>query len=374
MITKKKKILLMYISLNSGHHRASLAIEKAIRSVDPNTEILNINAFSYTNPILEKIVNKAYMGVIKRKPQIWEYLYDNPKVIKNTLGIRDLIHRLNSPKLKDLIDEFNPTAIACTQAFPCGMIADLKKTYDLSIPLFAVLTDFYPHFYWHYDTVDTYVVPSEKTLSRLVENDVDAGKIKVLGIPIDPKFAIKCDKEAVISQLGLSKDLPIVLMMGGGQGLGPIEEMITALEGVRRKLQLLIVSGMNKKLEKRLQRLKNKFRHKVLLFGYVDFINDLMDVSDFIITKPGGLTTSEALAKCLPMVIVDPIPGQEAKNARFLVEEGLALQADKPGDVGHIVEKLAGDTKRLSRMRQAAMKYSRPNAAYEVAKLIVDKK
>src|SRR3989338_2987771 len=122
-----KRILLMYISYNSGHHRSSIAIERALKMLQPQTEVLNINGFNYTNPILERVINRTYMSVIKRKPQIWDYLYDNPKVFKKVQALRDFIHNMNFEKLQALLDDFKPDAIVCTQAFTCGMIADLKS-------------------------------------------------------------------------------------------------------------------------------------------------------------------------------------------------------------------------------------------------------
>ena len=140
-----KRVLLLYISNNSGHHRATLAIQEALYLLSPDLRIMNINCFNYTNPVLEKVINSTYNKVIKIKPEVWEYLYDNPKIVKRSQKLRSMIHKFNSKKLKKLIKKFNPEAIACTQAFPCGMIADFKKTYNLEIRLVGVLTDYYPH-------------------------------------------------------------------------------------------------------------------------------------------------------------------------------------------------------------------------------------
>ncbi|GAG10353.1 unnamed protein product, partial [marine sediment metagenome] len=164
----KKKILLMYISNDSGHHRATLAIEKIFHLRDKDIETLNVNSFNYTNPVLEKIINKTYMSVINRKPEFWGYLYDNPRILKKTRRLRESIHRHNTEKLKNLIDAFRPDAVICTQAFPCGMVADYKKTFNVKLKLFAVLTDYAPHSYWIYDTVDAYFVPSQETGQRLI--------------------------------------------------------------------------------------------------------------------------------------------------------------------------------------------------------------
>ena len=125
-----KRVLLMYISYNSGHHRASIAIEKALKTLAPDTKVLNNNGFNYTNPILERVINRTYMSVIKRKPQLWDYLYDNPKVFKKTQALRDFIHNMNFDKLQGLLADFKPDAVVCTQAFPCGMVQSRPRRFN----------------------------------------------------------------------------------------------------------------------------------------------------------------------------------------------------------------------------------------------------
>ena len=195
-----KRIILMYISEISGHHSATLAIEKALKILDPRTEVLNINAFNYTNPISEKIVNRIYMGVIKRTPRIWEYLYDNPKVAKKIEKLKKNVHKFNSPKLKNLFDKFNPDAVVCAQAFPCGMVADFKQAYNSNLTLVAVLTDYIPHSYWIYDLVDYYITPAPEVTERLIKKGAPAEKIKTLGIPFDPKFNQPMPKHKIIQK------------------------------------------------------------------------------------------------------------------------------------------------------------------------------
>ncbi len=229
MIKANKRILLMYISISSGHHRASLALEQAIKEINPSSQILNINCLKYINPLLEKIINRAYMGVIRNTPELWDYLYDNPKVLKNVQKIRDFIHRFNSKKLKILLDKFSPDIIACTQAFPCGIVADYKKYFNFNVPLIGILTDHAPHSYWVYDSVDFYIVPSQRSKDKFISEGVLAEKINVWGIPIDPKFEKYIDRDRVLNKLQFSSKMPTVLIMGGGQGLGPIKEIVWAI-------------------------------------------------------------------------------------------------------------------------------------------------
>lgn len=367
-----KRILLMYISNNSGHHQAARAIEETLHLISPNIAVRNINCFNYTNPMLEKFINGIYNNLIKNTPEVWDYLYDNPGIVRRTKKLRRLIHKFNSKKLKKLIDDFKPDAVCCTQAFPCGMVADFKKTYGLNIPLVGVLTDYAPHSYWIYDNIDAYVVPCEQTKNRFIKNGIDRNKIHVFGIPINPRFGNTYDKELILKESCLEKDVPIVLIMGGSQGLGPIEDLIFAINTIEENLQVIVVCGTNHKLKKWLEKRKNFFRKKMAIFGYVKEIDMLMEISDFIVSKPGGLTTAEALSKGLPIVIINPLPGQEAKNAEFLLREKVAVMAKSPLDAAIFIEELLADPARLNRMKEAAQRHARPKAAEKTAKLLLN--
>ncbi|MFH1778782.1 MAG: glycosyltransferase [Candidatus Omnitrophota bacterium] len=362
----------MYISINSGHHKAALALEKALEILDPSVEVLSINSLNYTNPLVEKVINKTYMGVIKNRPEVWEYLYDNPKVFRNISKLRDLIHRFNSGKLKTLLDDFKPDVIACTQAFPCGIVADYKASFGLDIPLMGVLTDCAPHSYWVFDSVDYYVVHSEATMNKLIENGISRERIRIFGIPIDPKFANKLNTGSIMTKLGIDKSIPTILIMGGGQGLGPIAEMVFSLNKISRPIQMLIVAGTNGRLFNWLESRSRNFRMRSFIFGYASNIDELMSVATLIITKPGGLTISEAMSKSLPMVIIRPIPGQEAKNTEYLLKEGVAIKADSPRDAGILTEALLNQPAKLEQMRQNARRIAKPNSAIEIAKLILE--
>ncbi len=367
-----KNIALMYISEVSGHHSATLAIEKSIKTLDPNAQILNINAFKYTNPISEKVVNQIYTTVIKRTPKLWDMVYDNPKVKKRLDKIKNIIHKMNSPKFKHLFGKFRPDAVICTQAFPCGMVADYKKSYGINVPLIAVLTDFVPHSYWVYDTVDCYVTPSEEIAAKLVEKGVPGHKVRALGIPFDNKFNANVEKQKVYQKMGLQENVPIVLIMGGGQGLGPIKTIVKSLEQAKTCFQEVIITGTNRKLYKALKKRSKKSSKKVSVLGYVNNINELMSIASMIITKPGGITTSEALSKKLPMLILKPIPGQEENNTAFLTKKEAAIRIEDPKEVHLIVDELLANPHKLKHISEAAGKISKPNASIDIARLVLN--
>jgi len=369
---RPKRIILMYISEVSGHRSATMAVEKAIKSLSPGCEIMNINAFNYTNPISEKVINRIYMEVIKYTPKVWDYLYDNPKVAKALERIKKRVHKSNSPKLRKLFEGFKPDVVVCSQAFPCGMVADYKRVYNSSLPLVAVLTDYIPHSYWVYDTVDYYITPSQEVSERLARKGIPAAKIKSYGIPFDHKFNQKTDKDEIFRRLGIDPGKPVILIMGGGQGLGPIKTIVRSLERSRHDIQELIVTGTNKKLHSSLKRKIKDYKKNIHLFGFVQNIHELMQVSKIIISKPGGVTTAEVLSSGLPMVIVKPIPGQEANNTDFLTSKGAAVKVDDPEKISFVIDDLLGDENKLERLKVSAAGIAKPEASMDIAKLILN--
>jgi len=366
-----KRIILMYISEVSGHRCATMAIEKAIKELHPEAQIMNINAFNYTNPISEKVINRIYMEVIKRTPKIWDYLYDNPSVVKSLENIKRHIHKSNSPKLKKLFDSFNPDLVVCTQAFPCGMVADYKKAYGVNLPLVAVLTDYIPHSYWVYDAVDYYITPSEEVSERLEKKGVKPSKIRSYGIPFDTKFNQKLNSADILTKLKLNPHKPVILIMGGGQGLGPIKTIVKSLEKSEYDLQELIVTGTNKKLFRSLKRQIRHLHKDIQLFGFVQNIHELMHISKVIISKPGGVTTAEVLSMGLPMVIVKPIPGQEVNNTNFLTQKSAAVEVDEPKEVYRVIDDLLKNKAKLERLKSSGLKIAKPGASMDIAKLIL---
>src|SRR5208283_2598020 len=286
MNIKHKRVLLMYISQVSGHRQGAVAISKSLKSLDPDCEVLSINGFGYTYPVMEKIINTAYMGVIKRAPKIWEYLYDNSKVIKLYEKWKQSIHKSSHKKLKPLIDEFKPDVVVCTQAFPCGMVADYKKTHQLGLTVIGVLTDYAPHLYWLHEGVDYYVVPSQEARERYVKEGIPERNIKTFGIPIRMKFAEHADPRHIAKKLGLDLNIPTILIMGGGQGLGPMKEAVKSLVRLERSLQLIVIFGTNAKLVNWIKKIKRRTAKKIIFYDYAGNVDELMGVSTLIVSKP----------------------------------------------------------------------------------------
>jgi len=365
------RVLLMYITMFSGHYRASLAVERAVRQLEPRADILTIDAFQYFNPVLARLVDRTYMSVLHTAPGIWGYLYDHPTIARRSRAFQRWLHRYDAPKLREVLDEFQPTVIACTQAFPCGVAADYKQAVGLTTPLYAVLTDFIPHHYWVHPAVDGYLVGSEAARTWLERAGIPRARLHATGIPIDPVFAEASDGAPWRQRLGVDPHEPIVLVMGGGQGLGPIEEVVTALDALPQPFQLVVITGVNAKLYRRLTKAAPQLARRVVVLGHVHVVHELMSLASLIVTKPGGLTTAEALAKRLPMIIVDPIPGQEVKNTQFLLDHEAAVRAQRWDAVPGLVAELLADPKRLAALAAAAGTVGRPRSALDIARVLL---
>ena len=370
----RKKALLLYISKFSGHYRAAEALEAAFAKMPAEVEVTKINALDYTNPILGRVINRAYLEIIKKKPEIWEHMYDNPEVMKKTQKAREALHRFNMAKMGRLMKKYSPDTVYCTQAFPCGMVSDYKKKCSGNITLVGVLTDHAPHSYWLHDEVDYYVVPSQETASRLEEKGVEKDKIRVYGIPVDPSFGVKQERRKILSSLGLETGRPTVLIMGGSQGLGAIEEaVISLMSDTVHNYQLIVIAGSNKKLFRKLERVSRKSSFNgIKLFPYIKNVDALMDASDVVVTKAGGMTTSEALVKGLPMVIVAPIPGHERMNTDYIVSKGAAVEVKDIASLHEKLNELFDDPEKLKEMAANATRIARPESALDAALLLFE--
>ena len=368
-----KKALIFYI-FSAGHFHAANAIERGLLEAGEDIDVKKVDVLSYTNPILEKILNRVYLRMIKKRPEVWGHIYDNPDVLKKTKTARETFHKLNRSKIKKLLEFYAPDVIYCTQAFPCGMVAEYKRSSGNNVPLIGVMTDYAPHSYWLYDEVDLYVVPSDRTAHMLQEKGVSRDKIRVYGIPVDPKFKRKNNVSCIREQMGFSVESPMILIMGGSQGLGAVEDVVRSLSAdTRHGYQMVVVTGANKKLYSKLKKLKEKNGENICVLSFVENIDELMEASDLIVTKAGGMTIAEAMVKGLPMLIVDPIPGHEQMNTDYLVEKGAAIEIKDYNKIHERMNELFDSKDMLDKMKNNMKMLSKPDSALDIAKLVFER-
>ncbi len=368
-----RRILFLYLTKHSGHYAAAVAVEEALRRLDPSMESMLLDSFSHANPVLSKVTLRAYLAMLKAAPEIWEFMYDNPEFKERTKAIRNILNRGNSRKLQRLIAEFRPHAVVCTQAFACGVLASWKrKTGNTTPRLIGVLTDYVAHRYWADDMVDLYIAPNDETRDTLVSQGVLPERVAVRGIPVSDQYQRPVDKAALLKRMNLKPDLPKILLMGGSLGLGPMKSVIRKLDRLPQPFEIIAITGKNDELKERLERRGSKLRHPTRILGFVENVHELMDIAEIVVTKPGGITTAECLIKRLPMIIINPIPGQEQKNTDFLLTHNVAVQAEDASDVMLFVDDFLRNPEKLQQMRDAARTQGRPPAAADAAQSILN--
>lgn len=366
-----KRVMLAHINITTGHKKAAQAIHKTLKLTYPEIEVLEIDPVGHFYPRIEKSIERIYQGVLKTNPDIWDYVYDNEKIAKATTRIRQMFNSLNSIRLNEIFTSFNPQVVVCTHAFACGMFSALKDKKANNFSLIAVITDFDVHNYWVYKNVTNYIVADDYTAKKLQEKGIDEEKIKVLGIPVDPKFTENKDISSLKKKHGLKEDLPTILVMGGGWGFGPIEKVVHCLNELQNiEFQIIVVAGTNKELELKLRELTANLPKLIKVFGYVDFVDELMKISNIFIGKPGGMTSAESLACGLPLVIINPIPGQEERNTRYLTSQGVAIRANNESEISKIIFDLLTNPQRLNEMRNRILEINKPEAAFNIIKAI----
>jgi len=248
-----KRILFLYISPSSGHQHAAEAIQEALRLIAPDWESQGLDSFTYVYPTIGKWIAKTYLEVLRRTPMLWDFLYDNPDIVSATREVRELLNIVSSPKLNRLVKRYNPQAIVCTQAVPCSVFAAEKRRGKLKVPLIAVITDFAIHSYWIYPEVDLYCAPSEEVRRTLIKQGIPHHKIVVTGIPISPRYMQTTPRPLAKQRLGFDRQKPAVLVMGGSQGLGPLDLLVQKLTSISY-LQCIVTTGLNRELFRMLQK------------------------------------------------------------------------------------------------------------------------
>jgi len=365
-----KHIIFSYVAENSGHKIAADAVRDVLQQELPEVSFLSIDASGYFSPIVKGIILRSYIELIKSDPFVWEYLYDNPKIINLTAKLKEIFDTLKSKRLKKKVfNGFQPDAVVCTHAFSCGVFSALKKNSMNGLPLIAITTDFDIHAYWLHSNVSCYLVANSETADKLMHQGILANRIEVTGIPVSSAFASIEDKRVVRERLKL-EDLPTILIMGGNHGIGPMEKIITYLNLLPQLFQIIVVTGKNISLQRKLERLARQIKRPMRIYGYTHNVSELMQAADILISKPGGLTASESLCCGLPMIIVNPIPGQEERNSRYLIKRGAAIMVPHESEVDDVVNKLLRNPEILLEMQENAIKLSKPNAAVRAGEII----
>ena len=368
------RVLIATVTCGAGHLAAAAALEEAWPAAHPGDVIEKIDLLKLFSPLHRKIYSDGYVKLVERAPELWGMVFaksDNPKLLQRLKLIQRKFPSGSKQRFARHVQQFKPDVVLCTHYLPLETLTPLREKSAGVRPFVAcIVTDFEAHALWMESCVDLYCVAAEETKARLVARGAAAENIAVTGIPIASKFSSRPDAKAVRKQYGLRDDLPVLLVLSGGFGMGPVAEILAELDKAPGQFQTLVVTGRNEELRRKLATQNRK--HPTHVLGFSTNMHELMAVADLIITKPGGLTTSEALALGKPLFILNPIPGQEAANSDFLLERGAAAKANRVEDLPYRIEQLLG-SKKLSEMGKVAKALGRPNAAQVICREVLSR-
>ncbi|MEZ5306795.1 MAG: glycosyltransferase [Pyrinomonadaceae bacterium] len=365
-----KKVLILSASVGAGHMRAAEAVEKALISEYPTLEVKNIDVLQFTNPLFRRLYSKLYLDLVKSMPDVLGWIYDSLDKPWQMERRRLAMDRLNTGPFIKFLKKEEPDLCVATHFLPSEIISWLTAKGQVSTKQAIVVTDFDAHAMWLCRNYERYFVPIEETAVYLEAVGIDKTRISVSGIPIDPVFANRKDKIEMRRKHGLDTDRKVILVSAGGFGVGNLEPLMKAFQTVSTPCEIVPICGRNEALLKEMKSFAGRNPSGVVSFkpiGFTKEMDELMSAADLIVGKPGGLTTSEAMAKGLVFVVVNPIPGQEERNSDHLLEKGCAIKSNNLQTLGFKIDRLLSNPKKLETMRKNALEFGTPDSAKRVA-------
>jgi processive 1,2-diacylglycerol beta-glucosyltransferase len=368
-----KRILVLSAAVGAGHLRAAQAVELALKELAPDAHVENVDVLTLTNALFRRLYGTAYLDLVNKAPHVLGYFYDmmdRPRRAGSTRDrLRRAVEKLNLKKLEAFILGGGWDVIVNTHFLPAEIIAGLRKARKLTTPHMTVTTDFETHRLWVNQPCDHFTTATAEGKAYLAHWGIPADKITVTGIPIHPIFAQDKGREECLGWQGLKGDRPVVLQLAGGFGVGPIEQLYRGLLAIETPLEVVAVCGKNEKTRAKLAKIDVPTRHRAKVMGFTNDMDELLCGADLVLSKPGGLTTSEILAKGVAFAVVNPIPGQESRNSDYLLENGAAIKINNVATMGHKLGPLLADAGRLRSLKENAKRLGRPRAAYDVGQI-----
>ena len=371
-----KKVIIFYASYGGGHLNAAKSIQECITNNYKDINVELIDCMKYVNITIEKITTAAYREMAKKAPWAWGRIYADSQ--KGPLAhISSRSNKIMAIKLLKLLREKNPDLIISTHPFGSQMCSYLKRKQKITSKIATIMTDFAPHDQWLVgnEYTDYYFVAHNKMKQYLISKNIDENKIFDTGIPISNRFLLNYNKNDILSELKFTPNKKTVLFFGGGEfGLGKTKtvEIFECFVKLFPDIQIIAVAGKNEKMKTAFSKIveQEKRNDSIKVLEFTNKVPEFMSVSDLVVTKPGGLTTSESLASKLPMVIINPIPGQEEENAQFLEENGIAIWIKKYDNPYEKLQNLFSDTKLLPTMKENTEKLSKKYSTQNICKIL----
>jgi processive 1,2-diacylglycerol beta-glucosyltransferase len=384
-MSAKYRVLILSVSAGTGHLRAAEALEKAALANRNVSEVLHIDSLKHTNKVFRRFYGQFYIDLVRSAPELLGWFYNSQDEPWKTEKMRLMLDRMNTRPLIRKIKKFKPDITICTHFLPAEILSHLMKREKINTHLALTVTDYYVHAMWLSRVFHHYFVANEESQVQLEAMGFPPEAITQCGIPIDPVFAETRDRMVLRDLYGIQKDLPVLLVSAGALGVSSAGRIVEVLNSLTCSVQVVVVCGKNEKLrhtvlkqiEERaadcdLDGPGEKSTLQIRVLGYTNAMHDWMKLSDLYIGKPGGLTTAEALSCGLPMLIYEPIPGQEERNSDFLLENGVAVKCNQLTTMAYKVDLLLKDPERMERMRQRAFSFGYPNSAAMVIGKLVD--
>lgn len=370
-MTSRRRLLLLSVSAGAGHVRAAEALRAAAGDIGLETRHLDV--MDFVPGAFRALYTDFYIKLVERHPSAWAMLYrimDKTPPSAPMARLRRAIERLNTLKLRKAIAAFAPDAVVCTHFLPAELLMRERRRGRFDKPVFVQITDFDLHGLWIVPDMAGYFVASDEVAFRARARGIAHENVHVTGIPIMPAFATRPSRGECAAELGIDRNRATILLMGGGAGLGGLDDVAARLLALDADFQLIALAGRNAGMLTRLQTLAQRYPRRLVAHGFTNRVERLMAASDLVVTKPGGLTTSECLALGLPMIVHAPIPGQEERNCDYLLEQGAALKAIDASALEFRVRDVIAHPERISAMARRARLLGHPQAARDVLHIV----
>ncbi len=374
--TANKKVIILYASVGGGHFKAAEGIKNYISENYENTSVEMIDALKYTNKLIDKMIISSYINMARYSPKMWGEIYKFSEKQYSVANFSNAVQKILSQKLFKLLQSENPTTIISTHPFITEMVASLKKHNKISTELNVIITDYVSHKFWELKSeyVNRYFVANEEMKYDLIHNGISVNKIFVTGIPVGPAFLADYNKSEIYKEFELDENKKTVLLFGGGEyGLSSVKKFLEGILSIEEDIQMVAIAGKNTKTQKMFKEVTSKYNKKVVILGYTTKVPELMQIADFIISKPGGLTTTEILVSNVPFVVINPVPGQEEGNANFLLNSGAAVRIFDADKTKPFFEELINNEPRIKGMKEMQKLIAKPYSTKAICEVIMGK-
>ncbi len=368
------KVLILSVGAGSGHNRAAQAVEKAFRQFSAAEPVEYLDCLTLTNTAFKDLYSKGFIKAVQKAPNLWNWAFEKTDIPWQSADLRQWLERVNTRPLRKKLLDLQPDLAVCTHFMPAAIVSRMLRKSELACHLSIIVTDYYVHASWLTEPYCRYFVAHEEGRVQLQAYGIDPDRITISGIPIDPVFAEPADPATLRRQFGLPTDRPVILLSAGAAGTLSAREIIELLSTIRTPADCVLICGRNAKLKSGLEKAVESaatpnLRYHIL--GFTDQMDQYMAAADLFIGKPGGLSSSECLGRGLPMILWDPIPGQEVFNSVFLLEHAAAVAPTAGSTLGFKVDAILQNPDRLRQMKSAARAAAKPAAAKTVVETLL---